>query len=152
MGLYSELKREWTLDVNGNMITKISVEEMTNNEKQLFKLDHAVKRMRNLLLGLIALVILLLTDCIVQYSYFSEIVKDKSHINRYSHPSIVQVVVIYLSIWSFVQIILLVYTWIPSRQFSLEMKRRRSQQTRKENGDASTTKSRTDDSSRTIPM
>ena len=125
---------------------------MTLNEKQLFKLAHSLARMRNLLLALLALIILLMSDSINQYAYFSRILNNPDKLNRFSHPSIAQVVVLYLGIWTFVQSILLIYTWIPTKRFIAQKERRKSRKSRAENGaDPSTTKSN-QDSSGTVPV
>eukprot|EP01084_Bolivina_argentea_P066376 120983_1 len=122
----AQLCRQFTLDKDGNVIDKISIDNMTLTEKQLFKLSHSLQRMRNLLLCLALLILVLISDSINQYIYFGKLASNPSSINAYAHPSIAQVVVLYLSIWSFVQCILLIYTWIPSKRFRLELKRRKS--------------------------
>ena len=135
---------------------KMSVDDMTVNEKQLFKLSHSVQRMRNLLICLLLLVLVLLSDSLNQYIYFGKIARNPSSMNKFANPSIAQVVVLYLSLWSFIQSILLIYTWIPDKQFKLEMKRRASKQSKaakNQNGDVSATRTATeDDSTRTVPM
>eukprot|EP01084_Bolivina_argentea_P066375 120981_1 len=137
----AQLCRQFTLDKDGNVIDKISIDNMTLTEKQLFKLSHSLQRMRNLLLCLALLILVLISDSINQYIYFGKLASNPSSINAYAHPSIAQVVVLYLSIWSFVQCILLIYTWIPSKRFRLELKRRKSKKVESD-----------DISSRTIPM
>ncbi len=148
------LQREFTTDENGDIITKISVDDMTIKERQLFKLAHSLNRMRNLLLALTALIILLISDCINQYVYLNSIIKDESKLGRFARPSIAQVIVLYLGIWTFVQSILLIYTWIPSKTFKLQQEERRKSKTKTQNGLVpSTTKTPTiDESSNTIPV
>ena len=152
----NELVRQYTFDKEGNMVHKVNMDEMTSKEKQIFKLNHALNRLRNLLIGLIILVLVLVIDALIQYVHFGELAANPSSVNKYSRPSVAQVVLVYLSIWSFVQCILLMYTWIPSKEFKLQVERKRTEAAGKDEeankniGDASTTK--TADSSATVPM
>ena len=86
-----------------------------HTDKMAKQLQHGIIRLRNLMICQLCLAIFMLVGTIYEGYIAIELAEDNHAFNIYASSELVGVI-IYFPCWTFVHIILLVYTWIPKNK------------------------------------